>query len=113
MWDVPSKSVSIIFSATEARSLGISNIAKEETEFLRTVKTASDTQCANQTNMINRVGVKLTQTVYSRKALAGEMKHHSVKRVRKRSQGEKCKEELCLEQRSIIQGGREKDILPK
>lgn len=77
MWDAPSKSVRIIFSATEARYLGIRNIAKEETELLKRLKTSSDTHCAKQTNRINRVGVKVTQSVDGRKALVGERKGHS------------------------------------
>lgn len=51
MWDAPSKSVRIIFSATEARFLGIRNIAKEETEFLKRLKTALDTHYAKQTEL--------------------------------------------------------------
>lgn len=69
---------------SEAGSLGIRNIAKEEIEFLRRLKTALHTHCAKQTNKISRVGVKVTQSVNGRKALVGERKGHS-EQIRKLS----------------------------
>lgn len=75
MWDAPSKSVRIIFSATEARSMDIRNIAKEETVSQKTQNCLRHSLC--QTNRISRVGVKVTQSVNGRQALVGERKGHS------------------------------------